>query len=131
MAAWGTCTACGAVSVRIDHADPPRVILCKDCHERLKPSAEEEAAYAFLEAWFLTRYDDPAGCGPYESAEGGYQYLAGGPYDCEEELCEFWEGLFTRPFLERVAERICDDHNCYEWSGPWDNDEEEKTDAPF
>jgi hypothetical protein len=56
------------------------------------------------------------------------QYLAGGPYDCEEELCEYWEGLFTKAFLSRVAERLCDEHNCYEWSGSWD---EEETDAPF
>lgn len=36
--------------------------------------------------WFFERYEDPANGVPYDGREGGYQYVAGGPYDAEEEL---------------------------------------------
>lgn len=36
--------------------------------------------------WFLENYEDPVNGVPYESAEGGYQYYAGGPCDVREEL---------------------------------------------
>ncbi|MET3972872.1 hypothetical protein ABIB94_007871 [Bradyrhizobium sp. JR7.2] len=31
--------------------------------------------------WFSANYEDPAVSTPYESAEGGYQYIWGGPYE--------------------------------------------------
>ena len=40
----------------------------------------------FLVNWFLKRYEDPANNTPYESREGGYIYLYGGPYDARDEL---------------------------------------------
>jgi len=30
--------------------------------------------------WFLANFENPAECTPYESAEGGYQWIWGGPY---------------------------------------------------
>ena len=36
--------------------------------------------------WFFERYEDPANGVPYNGREGGYQYIAGGPYDAEDEL---------------------------------------------
>lgn len=36
--------------------------------------------------WFHENFEDPAIETPYESAEGGYQYIWGGPYDATEEL---------------------------------------------
>ena len=43
-------------------------------------SAEEMAQ------WFLENYSDPVHSLPYCSADGGYQYFAGGPYDAEDVL---------------------------------------------
>lgn len=39
-----------------------------------------------LVEWFFENYEDPANGVPYESAEGGYQYVFGGPYDAREAL---------------------------------------------
>lgn len=36
--------------------------------------------------WFRENFDDPANSLPYESAEGGYQWIWGGPFDAAEEL---------------------------------------------
>lgn len=45
-----------------------------------------------MRKWFFEHYENPAERTPYESAEGGYQYIWGGPYDAYEELeSEFGE----------------------------------------
>lgn len=36
---------------------------------------------AQMVSWFQERYKDPANGVPFNSAEGGYQYVHGGPYD--------------------------------------------------
>jgi hypothetical protein len=53
--------------------------------------------------WFLTNYEDPANSTPYESAEGGYQYIWGGPYDANIEIGDKFAGLFPHPAGGRVA----------------------------
>jgi hypothetical protein len=82
-----------------------------------------DMAYQLLSTWFLQRYEDPGENCPYESAEGGYQYIWGGPYDAGEELHNAWAGIFDDTFLESVATRLEADHGCYEWSGTGDADE--------
>lgn len=39
-----------------------------------------------LVEWFFERYEDPAHRLPYVSAEGGYQWIYGGPYDARDVL---------------------------------------------
>lgn len=36
--------------------------------------------------WFFQNFENPANHTPYESAEGGYQYIWGGPYEANDEL---------------------------------------------
>jgi hypothetical protein len=72
--------------------------------------------YQWLKAWFLELYEDPLENCPYESAEGGYQYIWGGPYDALEELRNAWGDVFLEAFLEKAAERLCDEFACFEWS---------------
>jgi hypothetical protein len=43
-----------------------------------------------LVAWFGEHYKDPADGVPYDSSEGGYQYVAGGPHDARDVI----EGRF-------------------------------------
>lgn len=45
----------------------------------------EERVEAMVD-WFRVNYEDPAEHTPYESREGGYQYIWGGPYDALEEI---------------------------------------------
>jgi hypothetical protein len=47
-----------------------------------KPSAGE------IVEWFFENYEDPANGVPYETAEGGYVYYLGGPYDPWEVIGE-------------------------------------------
>ncbi len=36
--------------------------------------------------WFFEHYEDPVHSLPYDSGEGGYQWIYGPPHDAEEEL---------------------------------------------
>jgi hypothetical protein len=58
--------------------------------------------------WFFERYEDPANGVPYDGREGGYQYVAGGPYDAEEELREAFENGSKRVerMISEAARRI-------------------------
>ena len=49
---------------------------------RLSRSRKVEA----MSKWFLDNYEDPAVRTPYESGEGGYQWIWGGPYEAHEEM---------------------------------------------
>jgi len=41
--------------------------------------------------WFHDHYEDPAQNTPFESREGGYQWVWGGPYDASEELSDHFD----------------------------------------
>lgn len=45
--------------------------------------AEDDAVDAVIE-WFLANFEDPVHETPFESAEGGYQYIWGGPYETRD-----------------------------------------------
>lgn len=47
---------------------------------------DRQARIDALVGWFFERYEDPANRLPYASAEGGYQWIYGGPYDAREQL---------------------------------------------
>lgn len=52
---------------------------------------EDEERETLVEAmvdWFNKRFENPAESTAYISAEGGYQWVLGGPYDAREELEE-------------------------------------------
>jgi hypothetical protein len=88
-------------------------------HDRLEAY---DLAQKWLTAWFLERYEDPGEECPYESAEGGYQFIWGGPFRAEDVLIEAWAGIFGEPFLMAVAAHIEAEHGCLEWSTAPDED---------
>jgi hypothetical protein len=49
---------------------------------------DREARIEAMVEWFGDNFEDPAQETPYESAEGGYIYIWGGPYDAREEIGE-------------------------------------------
>jgi uncharacterized protein YutE (UPF0331/DUF86 family) len=67
-----------------------------------RPEAEGNAAVTVRELvdWFYSQFEDPVHHVPYETAEGGYQYYAGGPYDARDELLDHFP---------RVAESLIDE----------------------
>ena len=70
------------------------------------PSAEEMAD------WFFSHYKDPADGVPYESKEGGYQYIFGGPYDPMDVLQEEFPNADFK-LIEEAADTIYSDG--FEW----------------
>ena len=71
-----------------------------------------------MREWFLANYEDPAQSLPYESREGGYIWIDGGPYDPHEELL----GKFHEFVPEAVIEELGDElySECPEWAAQRD-----------
>ena len=59
-----------------------------------------------MAVWFLSNYEDPAERTPFESAEGGYQWIWGGPYDASEEMSEKFEGIVPNAWIEQAVEEV-------------------------
>ncbi|WP_188064120.1 hypothetical protein [Sphingobium sp. KCTC 72723] len=75
---------------------------------------DEDEAVETMVGWFHENYEDPAQETPYESAEGGYQYIWGGPYDAEEEI----SGAFPdapEDLISRAIEEVQSD-GLYDWA---------------
>ena len=79
-----------------------------------------------LVEWFFNRFEDPAHRLPYVSAEGGYQWIYGGPYDAREEI----EGNFpneAEDIIDAAVDEI-ESEGLTEWApvpSPEDYDEYE------
>lgn len=68
-----------------------------------------------MRTWFFRNYENPVEQCPYESKEGGYIYIHGGPYDAREELFnKFWE-QYPNEVIEELAQEL--EETCWEWSG--------------
>jgi len=71
-------------------------------------------------AWFLENYEDPVQSTPYESAEGGYIYIWGGPYQADEELGGEFHDLVPEDVISELVAEL--EEECIEWSGKPDAD---------
>ncbi|WP_315707335.1 MULTISPECIES: ribonuclease E/G [unclassified Bradyrhizobium] len=58
-----------------------------------------------IKAWFLSNFEDPAESTPYDSGEGGYQWIWGGPYDAREEI----EGYFGDELPGDIVDQVVAD----------------------
>ena len=67
-----------------------------------------------VETWFRSRYEDPAERTPYESAEGGYIWIWGGPYSADEEVRGRFEGVVPDEVLAEIVEDL--EHECFNWA---------------
>ena len=74
----------------------------------------EEQQLEYMEAWFRHLFEDPANETPYESAEGGYQYVWGGPYDHRDQLYDQFGDVVSEALIERLAQRL--DGYGHEWA---------------
>lgn len=61
----------------------------------------KEVAIEAAKAWFFDNFEDPVHSDMYISAEGGYQYIWGGPYDAHDIL---WDA-----FGEQLPEEMIDE----------------------
>ena len=60
-------------------------------------------------------YEDPAENCPYESKEGGYFYLHGGPYNAEEELSTEFSDRYSEEEIQEAAEELENEYSVYDW----------------
>jgi hypothetical protein len=77
-----------------------------------------------MEAWFRTMFEDPVERTPYESREGGYVWIWGGPYEAADELYGKFGGIVPDEVIDELAGKL--DGECPEWAPterPGDYDE--------
>lgn len=87
----------------------------------------DEAAIEEMTEWFHQNYEDPANRVPYESAEGGYQWIYGGPETPEEALGDNFGSVYRYDLIEQAVTKINEDSGIYDWSpipgADWAEDE--------
>ncbi len=76
--------------------------------------ASKENQMELMEEWFRNHFEDPAERMPYEFAEGGYQYIWGGPFNAAEELYEKFSGRVPDEVIEELASKLSDENP--EWA---------------
>lgn len=77
-----------------------------------------------MRTWFLRNFEDPAERTPYVSAEGGYIWIWGGPYEAREQLEDEFGGVVPDDVIEELSEEL--EAICWEWAPterPGDYDE--------
>jgi hypothetical protein len=65
--------------------------------------------------WFHRNFEDPANETPYESAEGGYLYIWGGPYDAKDQLWNEFGDLIHEEVLDEATE-ILEGEGIVDWA---------------
>lgn len=65
--------------------------------------------------WFHENYEDPVVRTPYESREGGYQWIWGGPYDASEEIGREFSNLVDDKTIEKAVTEVTRD-GLFEWA---------------
>lgn len=71
--------------------------------------------------WFSENYQNPVESLPYESREGGYQWIWGGPYSGRDELFANFGGEFSEKAINSLADEL--ESITDEWSGVPDEDD--------
>jgi len=79
-----------------------------------------------MRQWFYARFEDPANCTPYESREGGYQFICGGPYDPNDEIQERFSEIVAYEVMEELINELLQESGD-EWAavnhGDWEYDD--------
>src|SRR5688572_21140591 len=87
-------------------------------------SQDRDAQLETMEAWFRSMFEDPAQRTPYESREGGYIWIWGGPYDAADQLHSEFDGVVPDQVIDELADELSGE--CPEWAPterPGDYDE--------
>ena len=82
--------------------------------KRLKKLSRDEIIEEIKE-WFFQNFEDPVESLPYESKEGGYIYIWGGPYEARDEIESEYGGIVTDSIIDEVATEL--EEISWEWSG--------------
>lgn len=69
-------------------------------------AASREEQLETMETWFRSMFEDPAERTPYESREGGYIWIWGGPYYASDELHAEFDGIVPDEVIEELAGKL-------------------------
>ena len=78
------------------------------------PSLDPAIQVDVMETWFRTLYEDPAERTPYESREGGYIWIWGGPYEASEVLGDEFSGTVDQDVIDSLVQNL--DSECGSWA---------------
>lgn len=98
---------------------PPRRYVRPDFDGTITASelkrSGRETQLDVMRQWFHANYEDPVENTPYESAEGGYIYIWGGPYEPFEELEAEFGGIVPEKVIQELADELRE--ITWEWTG--------------
>jgi hypothetical protein len=63
-------------------------------------------AVELIKEWFFENFEDPVHSTPYESAEGGYQYIWGGPYNTRDIIENIFADSASEELIRAAIEEI-------------------------
>lgn len=84
-------------------------------------SADRNMQINAMRAWFYKNFENPVARTPYETREGGYQWIWGGPYDASEELHEEFNDLVPHDLIDELVKELNDES--WQW-GPAEQPED-------
>jgi len=88
------------------------------------PNEDREIQLDVMRTWFFENFENPAERTPYESREGGYIWIWGGPYDAQEELSDEFGSVVPDDVIEELSSEL--NSICGQWAPiekPGDYDE--------
>lgn len=59
-----------------------------------------------MKQWFFDNFEGPVHHCPSNGAEGGYQFIHGGPHSAEEKLREEFEGSIPENLIAKLAHKL-------------------------
>jgi hypothetical protein len=68
--------------------------------------ADRDTQLEVIENWFRRNFEDPAQRTPYESAEGGYIWIWGGPFTADEVLQEEFFEVVPEDVIDALIEKL-------------------------
>lgn len=98
-----------------DDGDPGQILDQLKNDPKWAASLTKSTIVRYLIEWFQNFYEDPANETPYNSREGGYQYIYGGPYSAEEELRDSFEGVVSDEAIMQAVEELQRD-GIFDWA---------------
>src|SRR5262245_34602401 len=102
--------------------DPDYDAVSRTAFRRMRKAEKRE----LMVRWFHENFENPAESLPYESAEGGYQWIWGGPYDAREQLFDKFGDFVPESLIEEVAEEV-EREGVTDWSPTLRRDDDDET----
>ena len=65
---------------------------------------DREEQKEIMRSWFFENFEDPVHNCPYETREGGYVYIWGGPYEARDELESKFADLVDSKLIDELVE---------------------------